>query len=43
MDIYGYWLISIIVIMFFLGGEYSPLSIFKTYRKFIDSIGLGKD
>lgn len=44
MDItYGYWLFSIIVVMFFLGGEYSPLWVLKTYRKFIYSIGLGKE
>lgn len=44
MDItYGYWLFSIIVVMFFLGGEYSPLWVLKSYRKFINSIGLGKD
>lgn len=43
MDIYGYWLFSIIVIMFFLGGENSPLWVLKTYRKFIKAIGLDKE
>lgn len=31
---------SIVVITFLLGGQYSPLSIFKWYRTFIKSIGL---
>jgi len=32
--------ITLIVFTFFLGGDYSPLSIFKWYRTFIKSIGL---
>ena len=31
---------STVVITFLLGGQYSPLSIFKWYRTFIKSIGL---
>lgn len=33
-------IITIVVMTFFLGGDYSPLSIFKWYRTFIKSIGL---
>ena len=31
---------TIVVMTFLLGGDYSPLSIFKWYRTFIKSIGL---
>ena len=31
---------TVIVMTFLLGGDYSPLSIFKWYRTFIKSIGL---
>jgi len=40
MELLGSMIYSIIVIAFLLGGEYSPLSIFKWYRTFIKSIGL---
>lgn len=43
MEYYGAWIISIIVVMFFLGGEYSILWVLKPYRKFIKSIGLTKE
>tara|TARA_Y100000592_G_C5468139_1_gene317875 strand:- start:1461 stop:1598 length:138 start_codon:yes stop_codon:yes gene_type:complete len=43
MEYYGAWIISIIVIMFFLGGDKSPLWVLKSYRKFIKSIGLAKE
>ena len=33
-------ILSTVVITFFLGGKYSPLSVFKWYNKFIKSIGL---
>ena len=43
-ELLGSIFISVSVVMFFLGGEYSPLSIFKWYGKFIESIGLrGED
>ena len=32
-------ILTIVVVGFFLGGQYSPLSIFKWYRTFIKSIG----
>jgi len=31
---------TIVTMTFLLGGDYSPLSIFKWYRTFIKSIGL---
>lgn len=31
---------TVVVMTFLLGGDYSPLSIFKWYRTFIKSIGL---
>ncbi len=31
---------TVVAMTFLLGGEYSPLSIFKWYRTFIKSIGL---
>lgn len=34
-----FWL-PLIVWIFFLGGKYTPMSIFKWYRKFYKSIGL---
>ena len=42
-ELVGSILISVSVVMFFLGGEYSPLSIFKWYGKFMNAIGLGRD
>ena len=44
MEVYfGSWLIAIIVIMFFLRGDKSPLWVLKSYKKFIKSIGLAKE
>ena len=43
VELLGSILISVSVVLFFLGGEYSPLSIFKWYGKFISSIGLGRE
>ncbi len=31
---------TVVVMTFLLGGDYSPLSVFKWYRTFIKSIGL---
>lgn len=43
VELLGSIFISVSVVMFLLGGEYSPLSIFKWYGKFISSIGLGRE
>jgi len=40
MELLQSMIYSTVVIAFLLGGQYSPLSIFKWYRTFIKSIGL---
>ena len=40
LDIIGSLILSIVATGFFLGGAYSPLWVFKWYRKFYSMIGM---